>query len=367
MKFTHNKIKKTGIAALAAATALTAVPAFGTFADEAGGNAKKGTVTVEYVYGTTESNRVSIPGARFEIYKVGDIDIDTGEITFSSEYDDANINLEASDDEIATTLGNYAVAKEDILPTQESETNEDGKITFVALEQGAYVLVGFKTEYNGYEYGCEPSYFTIPSNKKIISRETANEEEEGDELHHDITVYPKLERTKPGEEDSLIDLEAIKIWKDENNAYSLRPESITVELWQRNKTDGTKKSCGTQVLNEANNWRYVWKDLDSSNFEYYCVEKDVPGDYVVSESSGQDSQTKRYFYSFTNTYKKEETTTETTNPPGTYTKRNTNKTLPYTGMLWWPVPFLAAGGLALVLGGGAGKRRRAAADRDSED
>ena len=362
MKFTHNKIKKTGIAALAAATALTAVPAFGTFADEAGGNAKKGTVTVEYVYGTTESNRVSIPGARFEIYKVGDIDIDTGEITFSSEYDDANINLEASDDEIATTLGNYAVAKEDILPTQESETDENGKITFVALEEGAYVLVGFKTEHDGYEYGCDPSYFTIPSDRQIISRETLKEDVTDDKLHHDITVYPKLEREKPGTEVKRIDLEAIKIWKDDNNAYSLRPESIKVELWQRNRENGSKKSCGTEVLNEANNWRHVWKDLEADKYEYYCVEKDVPEEYVVSESSGQDSETKRYVYSFTNTYKKREGTTETTNPPGTYTKRNTNKTLPYTGMLWWPVPFLAAGGLALVLVGVAGKRRRAAAD-----
>ena len=365
MKFTHSKIKKLGVATLAAATALAAVPAFGTFADDGAESAKKGTVTVEYVYGSTESDRVRIPGARFEIYKVGDVDLETGKITFAPEYEAARVDLEASDNEIGGTLADYAVASEDILPTQESETDEDGKITFVALEEGAYVLVGFKKEYGRYEYSCDPSYFTIPSDKKIISTDTVKEDTVENERFREITVYPKLERTMEEKDYEIMDLEAIKIWKDDNNAYSMRPENITVELWQRNKGDGSSKSLGTQVLNVANNWRYVWRDLDAKTFEYFCVEKDVPEGYVVSEQSGQDSQTKRYTYTFTNSYKKTGGT-ETTTPPGTYTKRTPGKKLPYTGMLWWPVPFLAAGGLALVIVGVAGKKRRAASEMDSE-
>ena len=357
MKFTHSKITKIGAAALTAATVIGALPAFGTFAE----GEKRGQVDIVYYYGTTEDNRTFIDGAKFELYKVGEVNAETGEITFSDDYEDAGINLEASDDEIATTLANYAIATEDILPEQEDVTKNGGKISFVALPEGAYVLVGYKVEQDGYEYSCQPSYFTIPSNKKVISRETTtgDDETEDGKLFHEITVYPKNERTQPGEEDEKVEVEAIKVWEDDNNSASLRPQSITVELWQRNTAEGTKKLCGTETLNAENNWRYVWKDLDDAGFEYYCVEKNVPEDYKVSESSGKDTQTKRYFYTFTNTYKPPVTTTETTNPPGTYTKRTTSKTLPYTGMLWWPVPFLAAGGLALVLIGVAGKRRRA--------
>ena len=358
MKFTHNKIVKIGAATLTAATVMTALPAFGTFAEDT----KRGQVDIVYYYGTTEDNRVYIDGAKFEIYKVGDVNADTGEITFSDDYEDAGIDVEASDDVLGETLANYAVATESILPEQEGETKDGGKLSFVALPEGAYVLVGFKKEFDGYEYSCQPSFFTIPSNKKVISRDTENEEAEDNGRYHDITVYPKLERTKPGEEEEKVDIEAIKIWEDDNNSASLRPQSITVELWQRNTAEGTKKLCDTQTLNAENNWRYVWKGFEDAGFEYFCVEKNVPEDYKVTESSGKDNQTKRYIYSFKNTYKKTTTTTETTNPPGTYTKRTTNKTLPYTGMLWWPVPFLAAGGLALVLVGIAGKRRRAKDD-----
>ena len=356
MKF--SQLIKTGVAALTAAAALTTVPALGTYADEA----KVGRVDILNYYGSSEDSRVYIDGAHFEIYKVGDIDTDTGEVKFDSTYEKAGVDLEASDDVLAETLASYAITNESILPTQEGETSEGGKLSFVALPEGAYVLVGLETDYEGYRYSYSPSYFTIPSTKEVISRDTSGEEGDMDKLYHNLKVYPKNQRILTQQDTEFVEIEAIKIWEDENNSASLRPESITVELWSRNKTDGTKTLCDTQKLDASNNWRYVWKDKDAVNLEYYCVEKDVPESYKVSESSGQDSQTKRYFHTFTNSYKPPVTTTETTNPPGTYTKRTVNKTLPYTGMLWWPVPFLAAGGLALVLVGVAGKRRRAKND-----
>ena len=356
MKFKHDRITKFGAAALAAATALTAVPAVGTFADEA----KKGTITVEYTYGTAD---VFIPGAKFELYKVADLNLETGEIDFDAAYEDAGVDFEASDDIMATTLANYAITSDKITPVQEGTTDSKGVYTFTDVEVGAYILVGYKLEYNGYQYRCDASYFTMPSNRQIISQ--VESEEGGSDLFYNIKINPKLEREAPNTLEELTELEAIKIWDDDNDAYGLRPKGVEVELWQIDK-EGVKTKCDTRELNAENDWRYIWTGLDKA-YQYYCIEKTVPEGYAVSESNKNDKETERGFFTFTNTYKPPVLVTESVNPPGTYTKREVTKTLPYTGMLWWPVPFLAAGGLALVLIGVAGKRRRAAAERDNDE
>ena len=124
----------------------------------------------------------------------------------------------------------------------------------------------------------------------------------------------------------------IKIWRDkgyENN----RPKEVTVELLK----DG--KIVDTQVLNEKNNWRYTWNDLEAGH-EWKVIEKDVPEYYTMSCTLYGKA------YIIINTYKNPDV-------PGTPDTPNTPEklSLPQTGQLWWPVPVMAGLGLlAFMIG-----------------
>ena len=100
------------------------------------------------------------------------------------------------------------------------------------------------------------------------------------------------------------------------------------------------------TLNDSNNWRYEWTDLDES-FKWQVTEYKTPENYTVSVSR------EGITYVMTNTYQSERPgTPETPGKSGT----PGNARLPQTGMLWWPVPLLAFAGLLLFLIGW-GKRR----------
>ena len=63
-----------------------------------------------------------------------------------------------------------------------------------------------------------------------------------------------------------------KVWKDKDQ--SKRPESVTMNLLQ----DG--KIYDSIMLNNANDWKYTWKDLQTKH-EYTVVEANVPGNYTA--------------------------------------------------------------------------------------
>ena len=71
----------------------------------------------------------------------------------------------------------------------------------------------------------------------------------------------------------------IKTWDDDNNVDQIRPDEITVTLYK--VVDGQEIPIDTQVLNENNNWRYTWDNLDEKeNGEtiiYLVKEQDIPG------------------------------------------------------------------------------------------
>ncbi len=81
-----------------------------------------------------------------------------------------------------------------------------------------------------------------------------------------------------------------KVWKDGDNRDHVRPESITVQLYE--EVDGNRKASGEAVtLNQGNHWSYTWENLfekeNGKTISYSVEEVDVPGKYeVVIQETG---------------------------------------------------------------------------------
>ncbi|MCD8122276.1 MAG: Cna B-type domain-containing protein [Clostridiales bacterium] len=97
---------------------------------------------------------------------------------------------------------------------------------------------------------------------------------------------------------SKVDVPVTKVWKDYENRYKTRPESITVTLYR----DG-EKTDQTLELNDGNDWTDVFTDLDEYNYGDKIV-------YTVEESSiegyaGVITGDTAEGYEITNTWTKE--------------------------------------------------------------
>ena len=99
------------------------------------------------------------------------------------------------------------------------------------------------------------------------------------------------------------------------------------------------------VLLAENSWRYAWDNLDPSA-TWLVAEADVPEGYTVSVSCEGS------VFTVLNTAKTPLPSTDGGNAPDGGTR------LPQTGQLWWPVPVLLAGGLALCAAGVLGRRKK---------
>lgn len=86
-----------------------------------------------------------------------------------------------------------------------------------------------------------------------------------------------------------------KVWKDENNADKLRPESVEVELY----ANGKKVTSTT--LNEENNWTYIFNEIDMNEngkkIEYTVKEKEKIKGYTTEITGDQETG-----YTITNTH-----------------------------------------------------------------
>ena len=132
-----------------------------------------------------------------------------------------------------------------------------------------------------------------------------------------ILIINKLkERPVKPEPCDPVDLTVKKVWSDENDKNGIRPDFVSVTLY-----DG-EKAVEKVILNERNNWTHKWNHLDGDG-EWYVLETGIPKGYVPSYSYKGDVVT------ITNT-----------------------ATLIQTGQLNWPI--LVLGGLgALMLFAGA--------------
>ena len=127
-----------------------------------------------------------------------------------------------------------------------------------------------------------------------------------------ITNYMDFEPVVPAEP---VDLTVKKVWSDENDTLDIRPDSVTVALYNGDT------AVDKVTLGAWNNWSYTWTDLDG-NGDWSVLETGIPKGYTPSYRTNGDVVT------ITNT-----------------------ATLIQTGQLNWPIPVLGGLGVLMIFFG----------------
>lgn len=284
---------------------------------------KDTTLTISY-----QNEGTAISGARFDIYRVADVDA-YAQMTLTERFVDYPITLEDKDqtgwDTLATTLKGY-VWKDSLSADYSGETSSGGSLSF-ELKPGLYLVIGSRRTIGDYTYSALPYLVFLPG---------SNVEE--NTWDYEVTSYPKTNAEKNPDDDpddTLITRKVLKIW-DDSGKESSRPKEITVHLM----SDG--KVVDTVVLNASNNWRYAWDNLER-NHDWLVTEDSVSN---YTQTISQEGIT----FTVKNTVKPS-TPSDSDTPKNTNNNTNNTQTLPLTGMLWWPVPVLLIGGLLCIMVG----------------
>ncbi len=304
-------------------------------------------------------NATPLVGAEFYIYRIGTVS--EGKIIPEAPFDGYKIDYDISTTEkmsaTASTVFVYAV-RDDVAPLYGDNTDEYGYADFhgVAFSEGAYLVTCLKHTQDGNLYFAEPVIVIVPYGNT-----------------DSITIKPKSEKVEVPDASESESKRVLKSWIADTG--SSRPVQIEVELL----CDG--EIYDTAILNKDNNWRYEWKNLPSGH-RWLVTEKGVVGEYTVSITRTEDTiliVNKGAFVVEETTTEPEETTSpdsttspdETTSPGGTTITTATTTLdstttsqkpggpsaggnseepeLPVTGMLVWPIPYLACLGIILFI------------------
>lgn len=267
---------------------------------------------------TYEKSGTPISGAKFDIYKVANVDA-YAQMTLTerfSGYPIAFDDLEQSDwDVLATTLKGY-VWSDSLIADASGETDASGNMQ-IDLKPGLYLVIGYRRTIGETTYSATPFLVSLPGSNT-----------EQNTWDYAVTANPKADGEKnPSDDpnDKLISRKVLKIWDDANKKSS-RPKEITVHLMCDGKVYDTVK------LNTDNNWRYAWDNLER-NHEWLVTEDAVSG---YTQAITQEGIT----FTVKNTVK-----SGTPSDPPT----PSDTSLPQTGLLWWPVYLLAAAGLLCIV------------------
>lgn len=334
-----------------------------------------------------QTETVTLSGIEWKVYKVGELD-SNGDYQLVGNFSNYPIelnNLSTSDMlSTANTLENYAIL-DNITPTFNSITNEDGKVQFENLKNGLYLFSGQSKIIDDTKY--IPSAMLIELIPEDDSLATV-----------DLVTYPKFILKHISYENTNYTVK--KVWQDDEEHLDNRPISITIELYKDNILENTV------VLDESNDWSYSWTSNTAT--EWRVKEVNIPRYYRVIYLDGEVQYVVMNIYdtNFDNSNEHEDgsetitttsedvitddssTTTDTTNTVTTTTETSTTfedsstttvstatidttvttnintlesdndsnnvtttsekSRLPQTGQLWWPVPILSIFGLVCI-------------------
>lgn len=264
-------------------------------------------------------------GVEFQIYRIATVSSDI-EFTLVGDFSTYPVKVNdlgnADWRALAQTLDSY-VARDNLKPLRIEKTGTNGNATFKDLTSGLYLVTGNRYYQDRYIYTPEPFLICLP----YLDKNT-------DTWEYDVTATCKYDDDynppTSRKEKIAVDIKVLKVWQDNANADK-RPKEITVQLLQNNKV------FDTVALNESNNWKYTWHDLDMK-YTWRVVEYNTPDGYtVVVERQGNA-------FVVTNRW-----TPDTPDGPQPRDGDPHEPQLPQTGMLWWPVPLMAFAGLLLFL------------------
>ncbi len=313
-----------------------------------------------------EKDGTKISGARFDLYRVADVDA-YAQMTLTERFAGYPIAFDGLDQSgwnvLATTLKGYVWS--DSLAADHSATTDAAGTLQESLKPGLYLVLGNQRTINDRTYSAAPFLLFLPG-----------ENTEQNSWDYAVTAYPKASVKKESSDHpstpTTITRKVLKIWDDAGKEES-RPEEITIHLL----CDG--KQYATAKLSEANNWRYTWNNLNQ-NHDWLVTEETVSG---YTQAVSQEGIT----FTVTNTVKPDtppdpdptQPPAPTDSPQPTESPQPTNSPqptespspvlptdpkgpndpgspkpsgdtkLPQTGLLWWPVFVLPAGGLVLIV------------------
>lgn len=275
------------------------------------------------------TEHLPVPGIKFSLYKVGEYIQEEGrEYELTKKFADYNVDL--TDVSQVDTLADY-VLRDKITPDYTGETDENGDIYFENLEEAAYLMIGYEKQQGKTIYTPFPVLFSVP------------QWGENEELIYDIEIFGKHDFTKT-ERPEYGNVKVKKIWKDDGDPTN-RPEDITVQLLKDGEPDPEIEDSEV-ILNEENNWSYIWERLDN-RYEWTVLEKEVPPGYKLKiDTTIKDSKTDENL-DHMNVVMTNTKTSHT--PPPTDLNPPPPTTIVQTGQLWWPVGILAAAGLFFIL------------------
>ncbi len=251
---------------------------------------------------------VPVCGAEFDLYRVADSS-EFAEFTLCGDFVNSGVEPRADDadgwQKIAGELLNF-VLENSPEPLASGKTDETGQLRFSNLSHGLYLAVGAPCVQGGYVFTADPMPVSVPS------RESGS-----DEWIFDVEAFVKYSR-----ENETLERSVVKVWTGGWNENSC-PEKVWIELLR----DG--EVFEKVELSAENDWRHSWTGLDSMS--RWSVREEKTENYVSKVRQEGD------VFIVTNTWCGPEIPDE--------------PKLPQTGMLWWPVPLLAAAGLLLLLAG----------------
>ena len=265
---------------------------------------RKGNLTITDSYDET-----GLSGVIFHIYRISAVD-ECGELTHTTDFrkyaDQLDICIEKNEGwiEIAKTLEQDILLSGSPEPTASAVSDENGIATFSDLELGLYLVIDTNIEKGEYLYSTGPFMVMFP-----------NRDPDSNTWVYSVNAVAKTDR-----QPTLIDIEVVKIWKDDCHRDQ-RPQSISVMLL----CDG--EPYGESItLPHNGQWKYTWHDLEANH--RWTVEEETVVGYQAP-----DIQRNGNTFFIRNVCSK----------PGA--------SLPQTGLLWWPVPVLTACGLLCIVAG----------------
>lgn len=154
--------------------------------------------------------------------------------------------------------------------------------TTATIENG---LSGFNTALGNIDTCVVIDYKTKITDERASSKYENSGELTGDNIEiHTIDAYSP-DNGGSGEGKTKVSISGKKTWVDDNNTVGLRPNSITIDLFQNDQ------KINSIAVTESDNWAYNFTDLpkyDGNNQEYKYTLKEESVDNYISTQDGNN-------------------------------------------------------------------------------
>ena len=164
-----------------------------------------------------------------------------------------------------------------VLATQVSD--KDGNVAFTTLTEGTYTLKETKAPTNYKLDETEHAVVVTYDADQQLYHVTIDGEAIGSKASPKVIVNEK--------DIHYIDLEASKVWDDQDNVEGLRPEKIEFQLYKNGTAEGKPVA-----LSAGNDWKVTFsalpdKDNDGKVITYTVKEVNVPTHYTADSQEAQ--------------------------------------------------------------------------------